>query len=87
MQYIYILYTKNSWDAIFHRSSIDEDRNVIIIKNKEIIERLMDDRGFKEEEEEFGRLADYNGSVLNNSSRDSTASTNREIGSILFGRS
>lgn len=85
---IYILYTKNSWDAIFHRSSIDEDRNVIIIKNKEIIERLMDDRGFKEEEEEeFGRLADYNGSVLNNSSRDSTASTNREIGSILFGRS
>lgn len=48
----------------------------------------MDDRGFKEEEEEeFGRLADYNGSVLNNSSRDSTASTNREIGSILFGRS
>lgn len=61
MQYIYILYTKNSWDAIFHRSSIDEDRNVIIIKNKEIIERLMDDRGFKEEEEEeFGRLADYN---------------------------
>lgn len=47
MQYIYILYTKNSWDAIFHRSSIDEDRNVIIIKNKEIIERLMDDRGLK----------------------------------------
>lgn len=44
---IYILYTKNSWDAIFHRSSIDEDRNVIIIKNKEIIERLMDDRGLK----------------------------------------
>lgn len=41
---LYILYTKNSWDAIFHRSSIDEDRNVIIIKNKEIIERLMDDR-------------------------------------------
>lgn len=47
----------------------------------------MDDRGFKKEEEEFGRLTDYNGSVLNNSSRDSTASTNREIGSILFGRS